>query len=440
MIEKELPWDSKIEASVLGTLIKYGADALVDVIGELDNAYFYDLKHQEVYKCILNLFYESEPIDVKTVSAQLGTDVTDFAQEATPLDSLEGYVEALKRFYIRRFLIYTGNELSFLGVNNNSLSARELLNQATAMILSSDVLDADGGFVGIDIFADKAKNRIEQLRDSVDMPGFSTGLRDLDFLIGGLQGGDLIIVAGRPGSGKTALMIGISSFIAMNGGNVGIFSYEMEGTKLVDRIAADLSDTDLQYLRTAQVPEEKIEPLYSAYGAIAELPIWIDDSGRGNIGYLLGKSKQLSLQNRLDVLCVDYLQLIPDHKKDTRNNILGEITQRFKNLAMELSVPIILLSQLNRAVESRDNKRPILADLRDSGNIEQDADIVLFVYRPEMYDPSATSDEAELIIAKNRYGPPDTIYATFEKEVAHFTCWGDWDDIGKDRRKKKQTK
>jgi replicative DNA helicase len=427
MQEKELPWDSKLEQSVLGSLLAYGTLALVEVIGDLDRAYFYDMEHQRIYDAIVKMFYDSEQIDYKTVAARCEMDMTSLLQEAVDLEALRGYVDALKRLYIKRFLIYTGNELAFLGATNDELSARDLLNKAVAMVLTSDILDADGGFVGVDVYAKEAKERIEALRNNPGMPGFATGLSDLDFLLGGLQGGDLIIIAGRPGSGKTALMIGIATYVAAHENNVGIFSYEMEGSKLVDRIAAYISVTDLQYLRTAQVPETKLEALYSAYEFVSGLPIWIDDGGKGNIGYILGKAKQLALQEKLDILCIDYLQLIPDHKKDTRNNILGEITQRLKNLAMELGIPIILLSQLNRAVEGREIKRPILADLRDSGNIEQDADIVMFVYRAPMYDSSAEEDEAELIIAKNRYGPVDNLQVTFQKEIAHFECWGDED-------------
>lgn len=425
MLENELPKDNIIEKSVLGTIIKYGTDALIEVIGDLDQAYFYDGGNLKVYQTILDLFYESEPVDPKTVAAKLGSTVDELIIEAVDRDSLIGYVEALKRFYIRRFLIQVGSELTFLGFSDKESTARELLNLATATLLSSDVLDAGGGFKSVNELALEAKNRIEKLRESPELPGYSTGLDDLDFILGGLQGGDLVIIAGRPGSGKTALMVSITTYIAMNGGKVGIFSYEMEGAKLVDRVVAQLANLNLQFLRTAQVPEDRIDLLYRTYDYIRELPIHIDDSGKGNIGYILGKTKQLALQNKLDILCLDYLQLVPEHKKDTRNNILGEITQRLKNLAMELHIPILLLSQLSRAVESRDNKRPILADLRDSGNIEQDADIVIFVYRPEMYGRTeANEGKAELVVAKNRFGPPDIVRAEFVKEVAFFKIFG----------------
>ena len=223
-------------------------------------------------------------------------------------------------------------------------------------------------------------------------------------------------------------MVGIAKYAAMRDGmKVGIFSYEMEANKLIDRMAAELANLDLQYLRTAQIPEDKIEPLYAAYDYLAELPISIDDTGKGNIGYIIGKTKQLALQKKLDLLCIDYLQLVPAHRRENRNVILGEMTQRLKNLAMELGIPILLLSQLNRAVEGRDDHRPILSDLRESGNLEQDADMVIFIFREEMYNwTEANSGKAELIIAKNRHGPINIVKVDFVKETAHFTVLEAW--------------
>jgi replicative DNA helicase len=256
--------------------------------------------------------------------------------------------------------------------------------------------------------------------------GASTGFKDLDKELQGLQDGDLIIVAGRPSMGKTSFAMNIAENVLLNKDNEGavlIFSLEMPGDSLTTRMLSGMSKLNQQNVRSGMLKDSELNLLMEQGSKLKELPLWIDDSSLLTPMELRAKARRLARQeeNGLSLIVVDYLQLMQlPASNDNRVNQISEISRSLKSLAKELNVPVVALSQLNRAVEQRDSKRPKMADLRDSGAIEQDADVILFIYRKEVYEPGEDEGQADIIIGKQRNGPIGTVKMTFLKEYTRF--------------------
>ena len=330
---------------------------------------------------------------------------------------------------ILRKLVTVGDEIAASALNPLGKDAKVLLDAAESKIFEIAEAGARNtqGFVPIQPLLGQVVDRIQELYDREnpsDITGVPTGFTDLDQKTSGLQPGDMIIVAGRPSMGKTAFSLNIAEYVAVELGlPVAIFSLEMPGTQLAMRFLASVGRLDQHRVRTGRLNDDEWQRLTYALGKLHEAPIHIDESGGINAVDLRARARRLYRQcGKLGLIVIDYLQLMSSAKEgENRATEISEISRSIKSLAKELHVPVIALSQLNRQLESRPNKRPVMSDLRESGAIEQDADLILFLYRDEVYNPdSPEKGSAEVNIGKHRNGPTGTVRLTFLGEYTRF--------------------
>jgi len=417
----KVPHNEELENTILGTII-YNEDAILDVIDRLKLEYFYTPINKEIYEFMIKLFNNSKVINSVTITSNelINKEQVEILYKfKSRIEDLGSYIDLLENLYIKRALIKTGHEIASLGFEDDSLSSDELINKVSSVIFNSLDIARRTRTRDFKEVVEEAMEELYRRRESPELPGLDTGFMDFNFLTGGLQSGDEIIIAGRPSCGKTALMLKIALNTAKAGNKVVIFSYEMPDISLANRLLSIESDVNLQYFRSGQMEDFQLARVDEKKEELKELPIKINDGVTGDVSYIAAQARTLAMQHQLDLLCVDYIQLMPIGSGN-RNVEFGHITKILKNLAKELKIPVIALSQLNRAVEGREDKRPILSDLRESGNIEQDADIVAFIYRHEMYYPGERKGQAELIISKHRNGPLETIDLSFIAETANF--------------------
>ena len=420
------PHSVEAEQSVLGGILLDASawDKIVDLISEQD---FYRFEHRLIYRHIAHLTDRAKPVDVITVAESLeGNAELDkagglsylgsLAQNVPSAANIRRYAEIVRERAIMRKLAEVGSDIATSAYNPGGRDADQLLDEAESRVFEIAEAGERGrqGFTPIPPLLTKVVERIETLygRDNTsDVTGIATGFTDLDSMTSGMQPGELIIVAGRPSMGKTAFAINIAEHVALEGAKpVAIFSMEMGGTQLAMRMIGSVGLLNQHTLRTGRLEEDDWSRMTHALGRLNDAPIFIDETAALNALELRSRARRLHRQNDgLGLIVVDYLQLMSASSgkaSENRATEISEISRSLKALAKELHVPVMALSQLNRSLEQRPNKRPMMSDLRESGAIEQDADLILFIYRDEVYNPdSSDKGKAEIIIGKQRNGP-----------------------------------
>lgn len=428
------------EKAVLGGLMleTHRFDTVIQVIKEND---FDGKDHQIIFQSMSELIEENKPLDPLTVSEKLdnknslnkigGKDyLIELATSTPSAANLEAYAEIIRQRSITRKLMKANTDISELISNPQGQNGTSLLDRAESMIfaLNDDTNKNDQSLRSAKDLTKSTMDKLHELSNKSDgLIGSSTGFKDLDSKLQGVQNGDLIVVAGRPSMGKTSFAMNIAENILLDEnatGSVLIFSLEMPGESLTTRLLSGMTKLNQQNVRSGMLKDDELRILLKKSEELKNLPLWIDDSSILSPMELRAKARRLARTERdgLSLIVVDYLQLMQlPLSTENRVNQISEISRSLKSLAKELNVPVIALSQLNRAVEQRPNKRPIMADLRDSGAIEQDADVILFIYRDEVYnEDSEQGNKAEIIIGKQRNGPIGTVNLTFLKEFTRF--------------------
>ena len=433
------PHSIEAEQSVLGGLMldNDAADRIGDVVSPED---FYADGHRVIYAAATRLIAEGRPADVVTVAEALdSTQKLDYVgglnylgalvQNVPTAANIRHYASIVRERSILRQLASTAGEIADAAFHPLGRSAREVLDFAEAKVLHIAEQGSRGqqNFTEISRLLSQVVERIEDLYnrdDPSDVTGVATGYGDLDRQTAGLQPGDLVVVAGRPSMGKTAFALNIGEHVALHLKlPVAVFSMEMGATQLAMRMIGSVGRLPAQHLRTGRLQPDDWEKLSGALGRLNEAPILIDETPALTAIEVRSRARRMSKQyGKLGLVIVDYLQLMQASSSgENRATEISEISRAMKALAKELKVPVMALSQLNRSLEQRPNKRPVMSDLRESGAIEQDADVILFIYRDEVYNPD-TQDKgvAEIIIGKQRNGPIGTVRLTFLGEYTRF--------------------
>ncbi|MFO1185022.1 MAG: replicative DNA helicase [Bauldia sp.] len=467
---RSAPSNIEAEQALLGAIL-VNNEAFYRVSDFLEGAHFYESLHRRIYEVageIIRAGKSATPITVKTFlpgDIKVG-DLTvpqylaHLAAEATTIINAEDYGHAIHDLALRRALILIGEDMVNIAFDApvDEPPRAQIEDAERRLFELAETGRFDTGFHG---FGDALRSAIDMASAAYKreghLSGIGTGLTDLDKLMGGLQSSDLIILAGRPGMGKTSLATNIAFNVArawrseldagghrrtVEGGIVGFFSLEMSAEQLATRIVAEQAGISSSDIRRGAIHEDQFGRLVSVAQEIQRLPLYIDQTGGLSIAQLAARARRLKRQRGLDLLVVDYIQLLQGSSRrgsDNRVQEVTEITNGMKALAKELNVPILALSQLSRQVENRDDKRPQLSDLRESGSIEQDADVVMFVYREEYYlknkkpkegteefykwaaEMEGVSGRAEVIIGKQRHGPTGTVELQFESDVTRFS-------------------
>lgn len=426
------PHSIDAEISILGAIL-LDKDAIIDVAEFLRPEHFYDDRHKEVYEAILSLYEERIPIDVLTVGERLkkrkslkkigGTAYLQGLLERVPTAAhVEHYARIVKDSATKRSLMTKTAKLLDMSFDE-SLSAEDLLDKAESEIFSLTQTHLSQSFTPIRASLAESFDRLDELHkmDS-GLRGVPTGFKDLDSVTAGLQKSNLIILAARPGVGKSTLAVNIAQHLAVNEKRpAAMFSLEMSKEELIDRMLTAQADIDAWKLKTGKLSDEDFTNFSNAMGELAEAPFYIDDTPALSILEMRTKARRLQVEYGIDLLIVDYLQLARSRNLENRVQEVGEISQGLKNLARELKIPVLALSQLSRAVEARGTKRPQLSDLRESGSIEQDADMVWFLWREdeEELQPGKPINMT-LDIAKHRNGPLGSIKLSFHGDRIRF--------------------
>lgn len=431
---KITPQNLDAEKSVLGAIL-VDSEVISDVVQIVRPEDFYDKRHQVIFKAMLKLFSKNAPIDILTINDQLkkhddlskaggASYLADITNSIATAAHSEAYAKLITEAAIKRKLIKASSEIAELGYKDDVI-IDELLGKAEKEIFSVSEKTASGDLVAIENILADSFERIEELQKNKGaLRGITTGYRDLDHKTAGLQKSDLIILAARPAMGKTTLVTNLAYNVAsISKKPVLFFSLEMSKEQLVDRMLADSSGVDAWKIRTGNLTSEDFSKMSEAMGEMSETPILIDDTPGLNVLELRTKARRAAHNKELGLIIIDYLQLMQPVGKSDGNRVqeVSEISRGLKLVARELNVPVIALSQLSRSVENRNPKIPQLADLRESGSIEQDADMVMFIYRDAYYnEDSEKGNITDLIIAKHRNGPTGTIELYFHPERLRF--------------------
>ncbi|WP_318345797.1 replicative DNA helicase [Flagellimonas baculiformis] len=443
------PQSVDLEEVVLGAMMidKKGVDEVIDI---LHPDVFYKDAHKYIYEAIFKLFESSEPVDLLTVSAQLKKDgrleavggdfyLIKLTQKVASSAHIEFHARIILQKYIQRSLIKISSEI-IEEAYSDSTDVFDLLDNAEAKLYEVTQGNLKRSAETAQNLVIQAKKKIEEISNKEGLSGIPSGFDKLDKLTSGWQPSDLIIVAARPGMGKTALTLSMARNIAVNSGNaVAFFSLEMSSVQLITRLISSETGLSSEKLRTGKLEKHEWEQLNVKVKALEKAPLFIDDTPSLSIFDLRAKARRLASQHKIKLIIIDYLQLMTaggSQKGGNREQEISTISRNLKALAKELDVPVIALSQLSRAVETRGgSKRPILSDLRESGAIEQDADIVSFIYRPEYYkidewddeERTPTQGQAEFIVAKHRNGGLDNIRLKFVGALGKFDNLDDFD-------------
>ena len=433
------PHSMEAEQSVLGGLLLDNAafDKIADLIAGGD---FYRDEHRRIYRQICKLLERSKPADAVTVAESLdlageGNDtgglayLGELAANTPSAANIRRYAEIVRERAILRQLVTAGDEIAGSALNPLGRDPKTLLDEAEAKVfaIAEGGFRHQTGFQHINPLLTQVVERIQELHDRdnpSDITGVPSGYHDLDGKTSGLQSGDLLIVAGRPSMGKTSFALNIAEHVAIEVGlPVAVFSMEMGGTQLAMRMLSSVGRLDAHRVRTGRLNDDEWSRLSFALGKMHEAPIYIDETPALNPIDLRARARRLHRQcGKLGLVVIDYLQLMSATSQgENRATEISEISRALKGLAKELGVPVMALSQLNRSLEQRPNKRPVMSDLRESGAIEQDADVIMFIYRDEVYSPdTAEKGVAEIIIGKQRNGPIGTVRLTFLGEYTRF--------------------
>lgn len=441
------PQSQEVERSVLGAMMidKTAVSRVIEIIGDrtVEDSPFYREHHTHIYRAILALDERSEPVDLLSVTNQLRQDgkldhvggpayLVELTSEVITTANVETHAKIITEKYVARELIRTCEEIklrAFMGEDDTFT----LLDQAEGALFKLSESRQKKGFQHMKPLAFEAIEQLDKIHGlGTGITGVASGLRDLDSLTSGWQKSDLIIVAARPSQGKTALSLTFARNAAIvpekdKKTGVAYFSLEMGAMQLVLRLLCAEAKVDMQRARKGQLNDEEWRKISMAIGKLSEAPIYIDDTAAITPLEVRAKCRRLKAQENIGLIVIDYLQLMGSSRHmDSREREISTISRSLKALAKELNIPVIALSQLNRSVETRKQGRPMLSDLRESGAIEQDADIVMFIYRPETYgiltdeNGYSTEGQAEIIVGKQRNGPIDDVKVTFVKQYARF--------------------
>lgn len=433
LMDRVPPQNIEAEQAVLGAIL-LDSDALVTVMERVSSDDFYRGSHQRIFEAMIELAQEDEPVDLITLTARLQnkqeleeaggvTYLSELANAVPTAANVDYYAQIVEEKSMLRRLIRTATQI----VSNGYASSEDvglMLNDAEQRILEISQRRSSSGFVSIRDVLMEVFERVEFLYSHKGgTTGIPSGFHDLDKMTSGFQRSDLIIVAARPSVGKTAFALNIAQNVGVRAKEtVAIFSLEMGAAQLVQRMVCAESNVDAQRMRTGFLESDDWEKLTMAIGALSEANIYIDDSPGITVADIRAKCRRLKQEKGLGMILIDYLQLISGRGKgDNRQQEVSEISRTLKQIARELDAPVIALSQLSRGVEQRQDKRPMMSDLRESGSIEQDADIVAFLYRDDYYDKETEKKNIiEIIIAKQRNGPVGTVELAFLKNYNKF--------------------
>ena len=437
ILDRVPPQNLEAEAGILGSLM-LDRDAIIRVADVVHSDDFYDERHKSIFLAMLELYEKSVSIDLLTVSNLLDEQKKlDFVGGSSFLAMLVNsvpsaanilhYATIVRRKGTLRRLIQSANEINNIAYREES-DIETILDQSEQKLFAVSQKYLKQNFVPLTQVLHETFDRLDELhKNKGQLRGVATGYVDLDNLLGGMQKSDLVILAARPSMGKTSLALDIARNVAVNRKlPVGIFSLEMSKDQLVDRLLSSEADVNLWKLRTGHLSDQgdnsDFVRIGEAMGRLSEAPIFIDDGAGANIMEIRTKARRLQAETPLGLIVIDYLQLMTGHNTENRVQEVSEISRALKGLARELNIPILALSQLNRAVENRPDKKPLLADLRESGSIEQDADVVMFIYREDMYKghESSRPNIAEILIAKHRNGPTGKVELFFDSEKTSF--------------------
>ena len=432
--ERTPPHNIEAEQAVIGAIF-LDPEAFSIASERLVSAHFYRAAHQRIFDVMMKLADKGEPIDLVTVTTALNNAkqleeaggvsyLSDVARSVPTAANIGYYSKIVEEKSLLRRLIRTATDIVSLSYTKED-EVTEVLDEAERSILEVSGRKNAGAFRSIKDVLIEVYDNIEQLHhNNADITGLPTGYRDLDRITSGFQPNDFIIIAARPSVGKTAFALNIAQNVAINTEeNVAIFSLEMGAEQLVSRMLCAEGNIDAQRLRTGKLEAEDWGKLTMAMGSLSHAGIYIDDSPGIRVSEIRSKCRRLKQEQGLGMIIIDYLQLIQgsDRSRENRQQEVSEISRSLKALARELNVPLIALSQLSRGVESRQDKRPMMSDLRESGSIEQDADIVGFLYRDDYYDSESEKQNIiEIIISKQRNGPTGTVELAFVKEYNKF--------------------
>lgn len=432
--ERVPPQNIEAEQAVLGAmLIKKEAIAEVQEILQPDD--FYREAHRIVYEAMVQLQNNDEAVDLVTLTEQLRKSeqldkigglafITQLANAVPTAANVVYHAKIVKEKAELRSLINAATAIASAAYEDNT-DVENIMDDAEKKILAVANRQNGGAFESMKSIVMRTFERINVLYESKGgLTGISSGFKDLDKLTAGLQKSDLILVAARPSMGKTAFTLNIASYVGTHGGKVAFFSLEMSKEQLMQRMLCAEGGIDATKLRTGQLDTPEWNKLVHVADTLSRAPIYIDDTAGITVMELRSKARRLKAEHGLDLIIIDYLQLMqgrPSKNGDNRQQEISEISRSLKALARELDVPVIALSQLSRSVESRQIKKPMLSDLRESGSLEQDADIVMFLYREDYYDKDTENKNiTDIIVAKHRNGPVDTISLFFQKEYTKF--------------------
>ena len=433
--EKAIPHNLEAEEAVIGALL-IDRDTIIKVAPMLRPADFFGEERAAVYEAVMDLYEQRTPSDVITLRDELrrrgklgegegqvkASYLLNLMRSTASPVHVEHYAKIVLRYSVMRRLIGAGAQVTSLGFDE-SLETQDMVDQAQQLIHNVVQQGVKKDAVKVGSILEEYFDRLAFLHEHRgELVGVPSGFTDLDKLTGGFQQSDLIILAARPSVGKTSFAMGVAYNIVMKYKRpVGVFSLEMSREQLVQRMLAMETGVDSHRLRTGYIDETEWDRISRAFGRLATAPLYIDDSAGISIQELRSKARRLHAEYGIEMLIIDYLQLMSGGKTDNRVQEVSEISRNLKGLARELNIPVICLSQLSRAVENRTSHVPQLSDLRESGAIEQDADIVMFIYREELYNPETEKKNiAEIHVAKHRNGPVDVVPLYFHHKTTRF--------------------
>jgi replicative DNA helicase len=430
------PQNTDAEASLLGAILIDG-DAIVKIADHITAPDFFDTKHQRIYEAVTQLYEKRSPIDVLTLADQLKnngyldlvggpsylTELTNFVPTAA---HAEQYADIIAQKSVRRRMMAAAQDIAVTS-SDETKSVREIIEEAETKLFNVSQQHVGQNVISLEAILAESFERLDDLhKDKAKIRGLPTGFKDLDNMLAGLQRSDLFILAARPSMGKTAFALNLAHNVAVQAKEpVLLFSLEMSKEQLVDRLLSMESGVDAWALRTGNLSDADFEKIGQAMGTLSEAPIFIDDTPGITVSDLRTKARREAHQRPLGLIIVDYLQLMSGGGRyaDMGNRVqeISEISRGLKGIARELNVPLIALSQLSRSVESRNPQIPQLADLRESGSIEQDADVVAFIYREEYYNPETDRKKlTDILIKKHRNGPTGGVELYFDNEKQRF--------------------
>ena len=423
------PHNTEAEQSVLGSILM-SKEAIGIVSQMLKPGDFYDETHSTIFDSMIILYEKNQPIDLLTLATELKKKkngpktsesyLAELVNSVPTAANVEHYGKLIKEASIKRSLIKLGADVTELGFDEEK-EAEVLLDKAESSMFALSQGHNISTFVPIKESLAESFERIDELHTKgAGLRGVKTGFTDLDNLLSGMQASNLLILAARPGQGKTAMIVNIAQYVAVNEKKpVGVFSLEMSQEEMVDRLLVGQADVDAWRLKTGKLSETDFAKLSEAMGILADAPIFIDDTPGISVSQIRTKARRLQLEKNIELLIVDYLQLVdPGKRYDNRVQEVSLVSQSLKNLARELKIPVLAVSQLSRAVEHRGERKPQLADLRESGAIEQDADVVMFIYRPD--SEIANVMPSKVLVAKHRNGPMGEIDLLFRGDRIRF--------------------